>query len=145
MRFFLKFAALSAGEKQLMWRALAALACCRLGLWLVPLPRIKRFMETVTPRSASLAARQSPVSAAQISRAIGRASVLVPKSTCLVQALAAQWLLRRENHASHLHIGVVKQADGEFLAHAWVECEGAVVVGGGDLGRYTPILRWESG
>jgi hypothetical protein len=145
MRSIFRFAAWSGGEKRLALRALAALACFRLSLWLVPLPSIKRYLETVVPRSARRETRQSSVSPAQISRAVARASRVVPKSTCLVQALAVQWLLRRANYTSHLYIGVIKQQGGQFMAHAWVECEDAVVVGGGDLGQYTPILRWESG
>lgn len=141
----MKFALLGAGEKRLMARAWGALFCFRLALWVFPLPRIKNYLEKVSPRPQLSDATPSPVSAAQISRAVGAMSRLVPKSTCLVQALAAQWLLRRENQASHLHIGVIKDPNGALLAHAWVESDGAVVVGGGDLDRYTPILRWESG
>lgn len=55
-------------------------------------------------------------------------STYVPKATCLVQALAAQLLLTRHGHMADLQIGV-SQAKG-FEAHAWLEFEGRVVLGG---------------
>lgn len=138
MRLLLKLAALSAGKRKLLLCALGALWRFRLALWVLPFPRIQKFLEKTIPRAPHTAVSVSPV---QIGRAIVSASRFVPCSSCLVQAVAAQWMLRRENWASDLHVGVVKTPNGGLLAHAWVECEGAVVVGGGGLERYTPILR----
>ena len=49
---------------------------------------------------------------------------------CLTQALALQWLLRRHGEESSLQIGVRKNQDGEFAAHAWLEQDGQVLIGG---------------
>jgi hypothetical protein len=135
MRYLKKIALLSAAERFLLFRAWMALALFRLGLFLVPFPRLKAWSESGSPRAS-----KTPLSAAQIGFAVARASRLVPRSTCLVQALAAQRLLHRANHASSLHVGV-KPSGSQLLAHAWVECAGAVVVGGEEAALYTPILR----
>ena len=42
-----------------------------------------------------------------------------------------------------LHIGAVKDEEGKFLAHAWVESEGRVVIGGHELERYTRLMTLE--
>ena len=49
---------------------------------------------------------------------------------CLTQALALQWLLRRRGEKVQVHIGVRKNEDGVFAAHAWLEKEGRVLIGG---------------
>ncbi len=54
---------------------------------------------------------------------------LVPAATCLTQALTAQTVLSRRGHDSRLRIGVAKDTQGNLEAHAWVECDGTVVVG----------------
>ncbi|ALA58865.1 lasso peptide biosynthesis B2 protein [Nitrospira moscoviensis] len=50
-------------------------------------------------------------------------------SSCLKEALALSWLLRKRGINSRLRIGVARQADGAMCAHSWVECAGAVVIG----------------
>jgi hypothetical protein len=55
---------------------------------------------------------------------------LPSRTTCLVEALAADAMLRRRGFASTLRIGVREPAAAVPLdAHAWVECEGSVVIG----------------
>jgi len=68
---------------------------------------------------------------ARIARAVEVASHLVPRSTCLTKALAAHVLLRRVGHEGVLHIGVARDEAGKFEAHAWLECQGKVIIGGG--------------
>jgi hypothetical protein len=104
----------------------------RLGLWLIPY-RILRPMVDVSPRCTPLPEDAQPP--AWIARYIVAISRYVPQATCLTQALAAHLLLRREGFEPQLQLGVARDA-GEFKAHAWVECNGVVVVG--DF-RGTPI------
>jgi hypothetical protein len=77
----------------------------------------------------------------QVVWAVTVASRYVPAATCLTQALATQILLSRRGHPTSLRIGVGRSEAGEFQAHAWVECQGRVVIGGiKALSRYTPLL-----
>jgi hypothetical protein len=57
------------------------------------------------------------------------------RPTCLVESLALWWLLRREGCAAELRIGVGKLA-GRFEAHAWVECNGAVLNDADEVHRH---------
>lgn len=55
---------------------------------------------------------------------------LLPKRPCLTQALVLQYiLLRSGDESARLHIGVTK-TEGELQAHAWVERNGKVLIGG---------------
>jgi hypothetical protein len=66
----------------------------------------------------------------------------VPAATCLTQALATQVLLDQRGQTARTRIGVVKGEDGQLQAHAWVESEGVVVIGGSEseIKQYTPLL-----
>jgi hypothetical protein len=63
--------------------------------------------------------------------------------TCLNQALAAQMLLAQRGYPALLHIGVAKGKEGQFQAHAWVESEGKVVIGGSGPECFTPLAVLE--
>jgi hypothetical protein len=52
-------------------------------------------------------------------------------------------LLARHGHPALVRIGVVRGEGGGVQAHAWVESEGAVVIGGAELDRYTPLAGLE--
>ena len=70
--------------------------------------------------------------------AVGSASRFVPGSTCLVQALAAHDLCRRFGYHPRLRLGARLDAAGQLEAHAWLELEDDVVVGGlEDLAGYS--------
>ncbi|MDX1530168.1 MAG: lasso peptide biosynthesis B2 protein [Rhodothermales bacterium] len=60
---------------------------------------------------------------------------------CLPKALGAQVLLRREGFPTTLRIGVTRgRGDDRFLAHAWLERDGDVWVGGADSATtYVPL------
>jgi Transglutaminase-like superfamily len=76
----------------------------------------------------------------RIGRAIRRAAARVPRATCLTRGLAAALLLRLAGLPHELFIGVRKDADGTFAAHAWVVSRGTIVAGNlPDLATYTPM------
>jgi hypothetical protein len=88
--------------------------------------------------------RQQPGSAVRVGMAIQVAARIVPwKADCLIQAVAASHLLRRHGLEPQIRIGV--RRDGrELLGHAWVDCDGATVVGArGD--EFTPMREATSG
>jgi hypothetical protein len=79
----------------------------------------------------------------QVGRRIERLARFVPKASCLTQALTLQFILARAGHASRLQIGVRQADDGTFSAHAWVTCNGVVVLGqrGMQLADFTHIVE----
>lgn len=59
---------------------------------------------------------------ADLARVVGAQSLW--PTTCLRQALAVWWLLRRRHLPAELKIGVMRQTGIPFQAHAWVELAG---------------------
>jgi hypothetical protein len=77
---------------------------------------------------------------AQLAWAVARVSRHVPHASCLTQALALQLLLSRHGWPSRIHLGMGRDTTGAWQAHAWVECEGRVILGeNGELGRFQPF------
>ena len=62
--------------------------------------------------------------------AIAVAGRYVSGTTCLSLALAGRMMLNRYDYPAHIHIGVAKDHTGSFGAHAWLESEGPIVIGG---------------
>ncbi len=71
-----------------------------------------------------------------IGRYVSRAARWVPLGSCLTQGLAAQVVLARRGHPSTLRFGA-RKVDGQFQAHAWVEVNGQIVVGGNPRDEYS--------
>lgn len=61
--------------------------------------------------------------------AAGTAKRLLRDRPCLTQALVVKYFYCRRGIPSVLRLGVAKDSE-TFLAHAWVESEGDIVVGG---------------
>jgi hypothetical protein len=53
--------------------------------------------------------------------------------------LAAQFLLSRRGYASRLRIGVARGPNDGLRAHAWLESDGMVVLGGSGFEAFTPL------
>ncbi len=74
--------------------------------------------------------RGPSATASQLAEAVVRVSRHLPgMENCLVQALAVQALLGRYRHPGRLCLGAHRDPDGAFVAHAWVEHQGRVLVG----------------
>ncbi len=74
-----------------------------------------------------------------VSYAVHRAR-LPWQPTCLEQAVAAQWMLRRYRIASTLYLGVRKHETLE--AHAWVRCGPRILTGGSVAHQYHVIASF---
>lgn len=122
-------------------RALAAIlvtAGVRLALWALPFRTVKRLAGIDPWKWLPFAG----ASADDVAGAVCLASRYVPRATCLTQALTAQILLNRARLRHQLLIGVAGRTG--FEAHAWIECEGRVLIGGSERhGSYATILTIE--
>ena len=136
---FRRFLGLSRSDRKSLVVAVGAVATSRLLLWALPY----RLLTTVLERSAGRAAPDREkgdreATGLQIGRDVSRAARIVPRATCLVQALAAQWLILRSGTPAALHFGVAKDAGG-VEAHVWLESGGQVVLGGDRSDRFTAL------
>ena len=131
-----KLARLPASERWLLARACVLVAVVRVCLWLLPFRSVQR----LTDRLMRGACSRSLTSTERVAWAVRTSSRHIPRASCLTQAMAAQVMLARRGIPSQLRIGVAKSEAGRLEAHAWVESDGNVVIGGlPDLARYTPL------
>ena len=96
---------------------------------------------TVTRTIARLPVSRSPraaITAAECAAAIRRAATVWPTARCLPQAIAGYCLLRRAGLTPTVNLGVAVE-DRRLDAHAWLECDGVAVTGGGPSQGYVPL------
>ncbi len=134
-----KFFFLRRQEQSALVKALLLLWACRLGLWLLPFKTLRGLLAKI-----SFFSKCDPAKTDTIIWAVAVGSRYVPAATCLTQALAGQVLLNRHDAPALLCIGVAKDEQGVFQAHAWVESQGRILMGNSpDLRRYTRVSAFE--
>lgn len=80
--------------------------------------------------------------AQRVARIVRKVACRLPfRSSCLSQAMAAQWILRRRRIQSQLIIGVRRGKTSEAAAefHAWLMAAGKCVIGMGEVETYSPF------
>jgi hypothetical protein len=126
---------LPAADGVLLLEAAALLLAVRLGLPLIGFHPLRAALQRRIP------SRNRPHD--RMVWAVNAVARRVPATRCLAQALVMHALLHRHGHASNLKIGVrlVDRAREVPLdAHAWVECDGRVVIGAvADLNEYAVL------
>lgn len=98
-------------------------------------PRDPRLVENPRAPRPATDARIRDLSNAVIALAVRRPF----SATCLEQSLALVMLFTIARIPAHLVLGV-RRAEPTLMAHAWVECEGRVVLGGAHAAVYAPLL-----
>ena len=125
---------MSSSERRLLLAGGVVVACVRMLLWLLPFKRLVWLIERTALRSARVApVRLREDTHVKIAWSVTTAARYVPRATCLTQAMAAQWLFAWFGHPTVLRVGVAKKNDKALRAHAWLESEGRVLVGGESL------------
>jgi hypothetical protein len=130
--------AMPAGERNLAVEAVLLLCVARSALSLTSLSTLRAWLLAfVTPRGSSAARiRWEPIVAA-----LSVAARRVPfRTTCLVEAVAAEAMLHRRGYDARLQNGVVRPGGAALEAHAWVELDGKVVVGQLETLRHYAVL-----
>lgn len=143
MKHLRKFSRLSGIERRLLLKAALLLVVVRLGLWLLPFETLRRVLVGFSEGPVRLR-NTDQSSEGEVTWAVEKAGRFMPwAATCLTLALTAQVLLLRRGHGAVIHIGVAKGGAEQFLAHAWVESGGKIVIGDHELERYTPMASLE--
>jgi hypothetical protein len=132
-----KFFSLPVMERQMLLKAFILLIFVRLGLWLLPFQTLQRTLEKLFHYPVT-SNRQS-LSPEKVSWAVRAVSWYVPSATCLAQALTLKALLTQEGIHSDLAIGVARDDATGITAHAWLEIDGKVIIGGQERDRYTQL------
>lgn len=140
-----KFLTLDRQQKKLFIQAFFLLGWARISLLRKPfkvlLSKLNLHRETVLQTSLEPPAQEA---ARNIGWAVRTAACFTPwKSTCLVQVLAAQSMLRKQGIAGVFYLGVTndgaEQDSSGFLAHAWLMCNGEFITGEAGHKQYKVI------
>jgi hypothetical protein len=136
MKRLRKFFRRPRAEQRLFVTAFFLLVVARLGLWLRGYPATARRLQ----RFERPGRRPGPaVAAEQIRWAVATAADYVPRSTCLVQAMAGSVLCRRAGIAADVRIGVGRDPERGFEAHAWLESNDRILLGEEEIERFTAL------
>ena len=141
MRRFRSFLALPWNKQRALLVAGTTVTCVRVALRLLPFQTLRRSLA----RLAHTSARHPSVDRSEVDLIVWSVGVagrtLPPAGRCLIEALSGYVLLGRRGVETDLRIGVARDPDGTFKAHAWLERGDYVVIGelGPDLKRYTPF------
>lgn len=130
---------LSLAKLRLLVAALVLLWLVRLGLWLLPFGTLRAWVCRARRRN-----RPQGTPPDWVARAVYVAGRVVPGATCLVRAFAGYVLLRQCGHPGVLRIGVVRDGEQGFSAHAWLECQGRILIGGSPQ-PFVPLPPIEAG
>lgn len=124
-------------ERRLLARVWVYLLLARIGLRLLPFPRVKA--AACGPRTPPRQPDWTEINRMKrlVDIAAGRQLVAM---TCLPRALVLQRVLAERGYVSELEIGVRKEGD-TLTAHAWLECQGEPLGEPEDLSsRYATLV-----
>jgi len=127
MKRLRSFLRLSVADQLLLITSGVLLVAIRLGLWLVPFDVLRRFLNNLS--RAPQAENTDEAALRRIVWAVSSIGGRFPRS-CLTQALATQVMLGRRGYVASLRIGVALNEDGALRAHAWLETDGKIIIGG---------------
>jgi hypothetical protein len=120
-----QLARMSRDRRRLLFQAAILSVTTRLLLRSLSLTSLRMFLDgfakRIVPAGCSAEEQDVVRALSAVNRRLG--------GTCLMNALTAQALLGRYGYPVKLRIGASRQ-NGGFAAHAWVERNGQVVIGG---------------
>lgn len=110
----------------------------RMALIILPFRSVLKLSDRIEPRAREPGEQRDLSTMVWAVTAVG--DRLFPNSPCLTQAVIIHRLFLRNGQSAELRIGVRKDQKGKFEAHAWVESEGEVVIGGNALSKgFVPL------
>lgn len=135
-----RLVSLSGTERRVLRQATIRVAVVRLWLSLYP---IERVMSGVRLRSVK-ELRPAPTVTTLVWAVQAASRRLLKKNPCLTEALALWWLLRQYGYEGQIRIGVARDGGSHFEAHAWVERDGQVLIGGAQAPtEYVPLPSFD--
>jgi capsid protein len=142
MKALRRFLALDVSDKLFLAGCLTTVALVRLCLTVLSYKRMRAWLPAAPAREVAAAAELK-----RVAWGVRNAARLVPGASCLTQALSGQFILARRGRSSQVRIGVARDDQGRFVAHAWLVSEDRIVLGGAEenIRRFTPLtdLDWK--
>jgi hypothetical protein len=130
-------------ERGLLAEAIFAIIGARLALTCLRFRRIAGHLGTVGVESALIISPLQDDIAREISWAIQALARRLPwLRQCLAQSLAAHWMTQRRKIPGTLYLGVARDSERSFAAHAWLRCGAIWVTGGSNRESFQVLTRF---
>lgn len=118
---------LSLTDYQRLWQAAWVVLTIKIALHWLPFDTFRRYFDRLCASTHRHIYPQNTYD--QLAWAIRAISTRWPwRAMCLPQALAFRYILRHDT-SLRLQIGVNKDVQGQFQAHAWVEKDAQILIG----------------
>ncbi|MBT2642183.1 lasso peptide biosynthesis B2 protein [Bacillus sp. ISL-41] len=93
--------------------------------------------------------RELDIENLQVAKKVAYAVKIISKYTfwesqCLVQAIAAMFMLRRRKIDSTLYLGTAKEKDGNLIAHAWLRSGSIYITGSEEMKNFVVVYKFAS-
>jgi hypothetical protein len=139
MRKLSRFLALSGAQKLFLLRCVFVVSVVRFGLTFLSYNWLRRRVI-----AKDVDAPGDIEELRRVAWGVAIASRLVPRATCLTQALAGQYILAAAGRDSKIQIGIERGTGAELRAHAWLVSGDHVVLGGPatSLARFTHLIDY---
>lgn len=144
MHAWRRFLRLPGRDRLLIAEAAGLIVAARLGMRLVTIERLRAFLARTRHEHGGATGGATEANR-RVAWAVGSVASRLPgRTSCLIEALAAEAMLRRRGYECQLRLGVPPAgcANAPFAAHAWIEHDGHVVIGDvQDLHDYAVFSR----
>lgn len=132
---------MSANDRLLLLEACATLFLAKLLVIVCSFNVVAKLLGKVNQVSGFKPSAEQMLMVAHVQRVLSIVSSNVPwSSVCLDKALAAMIMLNRRRIPNTLYLGVKLNKDKQKLdAHAWVECNDSIFVGGAHSKNYRTV------
>lgn len=110
-----------------------------------PFNKLREKMGKVKYESPEIVDSKTSSVARKTGEIVSHVSLYTPwQSKCLVQALSAQWMLKKRGVSITIYLGVKKDKNNNILAHAWTRCGNYYITGGSNIEGYTIVAKFTS-
>lgn len=132
-----RFLSLPMADRLLFLQSMSLLGVVAVMLRILPFPLVQRLLLQGKAGSGGNITEQVEKG---VVWSVSSASRFVPAATCLPQAIVAKLLLEKRGCPATLRLGVAMSPRQELVAHAWIERDGRILIGGTDsYSRYSAL------
>jgi len=128
MNLLRKFFRLPSREKYLFLKTVFLLASYRIQLKTTPLQKLLTCVNSESQKLLQITTYHR-IAPKRLAKIIIGASRIVPRTTCLSQALTGKRVFAEHGYKTQLHIGVHQDITVNFEAHAWLSLGDDILLG----------------
>ena len=130
MKPLFKFFRLPFPEKLLIIKTFTLLLSMRAGFLFFRYETLKKFLTSSPAKNLSVQKKSKLPKEKLVWAVEAVGNFFLFLDNCLIKAMVLEFLLRSQGYTAELCIGVQKGSEKKLEAHAWIESDGVIVMGG---------------